>query len=144
MTDPDRRLLLSLKPHFAEAILNGSKTIELRRTRPRIDVPTEALIYASSPRCALVGTCAVVEVIEYTPRGMWRLHGKQAAIDYSAYSAYFRDCDIAYGLVITDPQALQSEISLRALRAMCRGFQPPQSFRYMSTQASDQVLANAS
>lgn len=143
MTDPDRRLLLSLKPNFAEAILNGSKTIELRRTRPRISVPTEALIYATSPRCAVVGTCQVVEVLENTPLGMWRAHGRHASIRYPAYKAYFENCDTAYGLVIAEPRALEHPITLKRIRNAWRDFQPPQSFRYLSTATSDLVLAIA-
>ena len=36
--DQDRMIVLSLKPRFAEAILAGTKTVELRRTGPRIVV----------------------------------------------------------------------------------------------------------
>lgn len=32
--DPERALVLSLKPRFAEAILNGAKTVEVRRLVP--------------------------------------------------------------------------------------------------------------
>jgi predicted transcriptional regulator len=143
MIDPDRRLLLSLKPRYADAILDGSKTIELRRTRPRIEIPTDALIYASSPRCAVVGTCRVVEVLEFTPLGMWRLHGREAAIDYAAYKAYFDGCTTAYGLVVAAPRRLGREIGLSSIRTAWRGFQPPQSFRYLSTEISDQMLSVA-
>jgi predicted transcriptional regulator len=143
MIDPDRRILLSLKPRYADAILDGSKTIELRRTRPRIEIPTDALIYASSPRCAVVGTCRIVEVVEFTPLGMWRLHGRESAIDYAAYKAYFTECATAYGLVVSSPGRLENEIGLSAIREIWRGFQPPQSFRYLSTEISKQVLAAA-
>ena len=44
--DPARALVLSLKPRFAEAILSGTKTVEVRRVMPRITVPTLALLYA--------------------------------------------------------------------------------------------------
>ena len=144
MTDPHRRLLLSLKPPYADAILNGAKTIELRRTRPRIEVPTEALIYASSPTCAVVGTCNVAEVLEYTPSGLWRLHGRRTSIDYQTFRTYFAGCETAYGLVITDPHQLGKPITLERLRNRWHGFQPPQSFRYLSTSTSDRVLSMAS
>ena len=47
--DQDRMVVLSLRPRFAEAILAGVKTVELRRTVPKIVIPTRALLYASSP-----------------------------------------------------------------------------------------------
>jgi len=39
-------IVLSLKPLYAEAILSGAKTVELRRIGPNISVRTRALIYA--------------------------------------------------------------------------------------------------
>ena len=53
---------LSLKPRFAEAILAGTKTVELRRTTPKIEVPTRALLYTSTPVRALLGTCIITSV----------------------------------------------------------------------------------
>ena len=52
--DPDRMVVLSLKPRFAEAILAGVKTVDVRRTEPKIVVPTRALLYAASPVRALL------------------------------------------------------------------------------------------
>ena len=46
--DQDRMIVLSLKPRFAEAILTGDKTVELRRAEPKIVVPTRALLYATT------------------------------------------------------------------------------------------------
>ena len=46
LVDPDRMIVLSLKPLYAEAILSGAKTVELRRIGPKISVRTRALIYA--------------------------------------------------------------------------------------------------
>ena len=40
LIDPARALVLSLKPRFAEAILDGTKTVEVRRVMPRITIPT--------------------------------------------------------------------------------------------------------
>ena len=62
-TNSERLLFLSLKPRFAEAIVSGEKTIELRRRPPQIDTPTEALIYASSPTKELIGACWVDDVV---------------------------------------------------------------------------------
>ena len=44
LLDPARALVLSLKPRFAEAILAGTKTVEVRRVMPRITIPTLALL----------------------------------------------------------------------------------------------------
>jgi predicted transcriptional regulator len=139
--DQTRRLLLSVRPRFAAAILDGTKTVELRRTRPRIVVPTECLLYASTPVQAVVGICRITKVLEYKPRGLWRVAGEGCGINYSEFAAYFDGCDKAYGLLITRAEQLDSAIPLSTLRRRSSGFQPPQSFRYLTFAHSDRLLA---
>jgi predicted transcriptional regulator len=141
--DDQRRLLISVKPRFADAILDGSKTIELRRTAPRLELPTEALIYASTPVRALVGRCNVVDVIAYKPEGLWRLHRHAVAVTHDEFKAYFAGCSIAYGLILAEPKRFYASVDLGSLRMSYRGFQPPQSFRYLSIKRSDEFMAMA-
>ena len=63
--DLDRMIVRSLKPRFAEAIFRGTKTIELRRTRPKIAVLIRVLFYATSPVRALPDTCVITTVNTY-------------------------------------------------------------------------------
>jgi predicted transcriptional regulator len=142
--DTSRRLLISVRPRFANAILDGSKTVELRRTPPRLAIPTQALIYASSPTMALVGTCNVVRVVSHTPWGLWCKYGKQTGVSYEEYQEYFVGAPVAFGLILTDPIFLDHPVSLRRLRSAWRNFQPPQSFRYVTIPESDQLLSRAS
>ena len=44
-----RTLLLSLRPRFADAILTGAKTIEVRRRPVNASAGTPISLYASSP-----------------------------------------------------------------------------------------------
>ena len=51
-----RTLLLSLRPRFAQAILSGAKTVEVRRRPVNAPPQTPIILYASSPTMAIVGT----------------------------------------------------------------------------------------
>lgn len=63
-----RRVLLpSIPPRFTDSILDGTKTIELRRTRPRVAPGDPVLIYACSPVKAIVGSFVVEELIQAYP-----------------------------------------------------------------------------
>ena len=53
--DQDRMIVLSLKPGFAEAILAGDKTVELRRIAPRIVVPTQGTAVRGDPSAGARG-----------------------------------------------------------------------------------------
>ena len=83
--DPHRMLVLSLKPRFAEAILSGNKTIELRRVEPRIAVPTRALIYASTPTRSLIGQCVVHKVLRLPLATLWQRFGTHTALTHREY-----------------------------------------------------------
>ena len=42
-----RAILISIRPEWVEKILNGEKTLEVRKTRPKLETPFKAYIYCS-------------------------------------------------------------------------------------------------
>lgn len=143
MIDQHRRLLLSIRPVYAEAILSGIKTVELRRTRPRVAIPTEALIYASTPLRALVGRCRVDSVEELTIAKLWKQTGPFAAIARSDFLTYFEGATTGFALHLSSPRRLADPVGLTQLRVNVEGFNPPQSFRYVPFGDYDQLLGLA-
>ena len=141
--DPDRMVVLSLKPRFAEAILAGVKTVELRRTVPKIVVPTRALLYAASPVRALLGTCIITSVQRLDLAALWREHGPGSALQYHEFQKYFEGVDVGTALTLTQPRAFNRPIPLQDLRARPEDFRPPQSFAYVDTETGDQLIRMA-
>lgn len=45
-----KSVLISIKPKWAEKIVKGEKTIEVRKTRPKIETPFKCYIYATKPK----------------------------------------------------------------------------------------------
>ena len=83
-------LLLSIRPNFADRIMDGSKKVEFRRRHPRqIELGTRMLIYASSPVRALIGTAVVVEVVEASPEEVWDEYQAVGGIDHEQFNAYY-------------------------------------------------------
>lgn len=144
MTSPgDRVLLLSLKPHYAEAILDGRKTVELRRVRPRALPGTAVLIYASTPERALLGGCEVVSVGAGSPDEVWELHGPLTSIDRQTFDSYFEGAGTAVAIRVGNPWRLLNPIPLTDLRLKGAMFEPPQSFRYVPLTACRSILRRA-
>jgi predicted transcriptional regulator len=127
----DDVLFLSLRPTFAELILAGEKTVELRRIRPRARPGTLVLVYASSPVMQVVGTCVVEEIGTATPAQIWKLHGRSTGLDWKAVSEYFAGKTKGVAITITRPIRLATPVSLEAVRARLGDSVPPQSFRYI-------------
>jgi predicted transcriptional regulator len=131
-------LLVSVKPLYAELLLSGVKTVELRRVRPHIAAGGLVLIYASSPAMEMVGTARISAIASDKLDEIWRLHADQTGLDRPAYDAYFAGRDIAVAISLADVYRLRRGIPLAELRRRVSGFRPPQSFRYMP---HSQVLA---
>ncbi|WP_211257925.1 ASCH domain-containing protein [Lentzea albidocapillata] len=126
-----RPLLLSLRPRFAEAILDGTKTVELRRTRLSAPDGTHLILYASSPVMAVVGTAVLVGRDTDTPARIWRRHRKNSGLLRHEYDEYFAGADLATALHVGFPHRLADPWPLSVLRGTAK-FQPPQSYRFVS------------
>ncbi|MYB10905.1 MAG: ASCH domain-containing protein [Acidimicrobiia bacterium] len=141
--DQSRMIVLSLRPRFAEAILAGTKTVELRRTRPRIEVPTRALLYATTPIRALLGTCIITEVRSADLTALWREYGSSSELSHSEFKHYFDGLDVGTALTLAHQQPLDRMVPLQDLRANPRGFRPPQSFAYVDAKTGHRLLGMA-
>jgi predicted transcriptional regulator len=139
-TDPgvaDRALLISIQPRFAMAILDGTKTIELRRTMPTLSTPARALIYASSPAKALVGWATIDDVLRATPEELWRTQKESTGVTAAEFDEYFEGREYAFGYRLTNVQRADFPISLATLRE--HTLEPPQSWRYVPAALAESL-----
>lgn len=88
MTAP---MVFSIRPEYVARILDGSKTLELRKSCPRIDLGETALIYESRGRKRIVASFERGVIEEAPPEEIWRLHGgsTRLGIGRAAFFAYF-------------------------------------------------------
>lgn len=134
----DAALLLSVRPRFARLLLDGSKTVELRRVRPGIAQGALVLIYASSPTRTLVGSARVAGIQAASTECIWQEHGPETGVTRREYDDYFSGIDTAVAISLVDVRPLERPRPLHDLRRRLEGFRPPQSFRYLD---SGQVAA---
>lgn len=130
-----RALLLSIKPAFARAILDGRKTAEVRRRFPSVPEGTEIFLYSSSPERAVLGTVTLRRTIQIDPGEVWGQYASKIVIDRGALEAYLRGATSSTILEVEHPDAWPNPMSLARLRSLL-SLEPPQSFRYL---ASSQV-----
>ena len=125
-------LLLSVHPEYVERIFAGEKRVELRRRRPRLQHGDLVAIYATSPRCELVGLVRVGGIRQSTPRDLWTVVQSDAAIDRQQYDRYFEGSQRAIGILLEDPLMFRRPAPLKELRCSWPSFRPPQGFCYLS------------
>ena len=137
----ERALFISVKPQYANAILEGTKTVELRRTRPNLPDGSLVILYSSTPTRAVVGWAHLTGVRVGTPIEIWDKYGTAAAIDEPDYDAYFDGTDQAFALELDSVVAAVQPIPLDVIRSI--GIQPPQSWRYVPADVTTQIQASA-
>jgi len=132
---PDgRALFISVRPRFAELLLSGTKTVELRRVQPAISRGAHVLLYASSPTCALLGTGLVDNVQVAAHDDIWHLHGARTGISRVEYDSYFQGTAAAVAITLARVRRLPRPVPLHELRNGRDWFRPPQSFRYLDAR----------
>ena len=125
-------LLISIKPEYANKIFDGTKTVELRRVKPRLKSDDWVLVYVSTPVRALVGMFQVESVVESSPTRLWSQVKDHAGVTREQFYLYYAGTDRAYGIFLKTFRHLPRAIDLGYLKRKLYGFQPPQSYRYLT------------
>lgn len=125
--NPQRDVVLSIKPVYSEKILAGQKTVELRRRFP-VAAPHGAMayIYSSSPVKAMVGAASIRDVLKLPIEQIWTKFESTAFIERPLFDKYFEGLDYGYALVFDHAKSFTRPLPLHELREKF-GFEPPQS-----------------
>lgn len=135
-------LFLSIKPRFVEMLVAGTKTVELRRRRPIAAEPEGlVLVYASSPKMALVGSATIQRIDVGTPEAIWEAHHDAVGLSRDEYDNYYEGAMSATAIVLRDIRPRPAgAMALDELRRTWAGFNPPQSYRYIDAASWATVL----
>ncbi|MGE0432050.1 MAG: hypothetical protein AB7K09_21830 [Planctomycetota bacterium] len=120
-------VFLSIKPWWAEAILAGSKTVELRKSFAANVAGCPMYLYATSPRQCVIGRVLVESIVELPPDELWAEHGAQSSVTRAQFDAYYERRATGTGVLVAQPVALEP-LSLREIQRSERHFRPPMSY----------------
>lgn len=94
------KVLLSIKPEYAEKILNGEKKFEFRRVLPKNKAVKKVVIYATLPIGKVVGEFEIAELISESPDRLWERTAEFSGISADFFKAYFKGKDIAHAIKV--------------------------------------------
>lgn len=123
--------LISIHPGYANAILDGTKTIELRRRIPELAAGTRLWIYATRPTAAVVGFAIISNVNRAHPRTIWRKHKDGAGVDHASFVEYFQGAQEAVAILLAGVKRV-GPITIDELREIRDRFHPPQVLLHLS------------
>jgi len=120
-------VLLSIKPKYANAILNGEKEYEFRKVIFKDRNVEKIYIYSSSPVKKIVGVFIVGDIIEDHPKRIWKRCRNKSGIEKEDFFTYFNGSEKGYAIKIDELEQIEEPIDPRSYN---QNFVPPQSFCY--------------
>ncbi len=124
------KILLSIKPEYAEKILKGDKGYEFRKTLPkRFPLAGKTVvIYACRPIGKIIGEFSIETVISGRPDRVWNETKDQAGINWEYFDHYFSRSTTANALKIKTVKRYEKA---KSLVSVLGHHHPPQSFCYL-------------
>ena len=119
------KVLLSIKPEFANRIFEGTKLFEYRRIIFRQPVST-VIVYASAPISRVIGEFEISDLLFHDIDTLWRKTRKHSGITECYFYSYFSDKRHGYAIRIGRTKKYRSPLRLETIY----GTRPPQSFAY--------------
>ena len=121
------KVLLSIKPQFAEQIFSGSKKFEFRKSLFKNTDVTTVIVYASSPTQKVIGEFQIDGILSDDLQSLWQKTKKFAGIDEEYFYEYFAEKEIGYAIRIKEPVKYKKPLGLKEHYNVS----PPQSFLYL-------------
>jgi predicted transcriptional regulator len=121
------KVLLSIKPEFAERIFDGSKKFEFRKAIFKNQEIKTVVVYASSPMQKVIGEFEIDSIINDSLSGLWQKTKRFAGIHEDYFYQYFAKREIGYAIKIKKTKKYRKPLCLKKDFNLT----PPQSFLYL-------------
>lgn len=118
--------MISIRPRFAGAVMNGIKTVELRAHTVNACPGDNVWLYTTRPAAEIALRAVVQRVQTGRPRTIWNLYRRESGISWEEYVDYVDGRSCVTALLLSQVRALQIPMTLAMLRAVHPRFHPPQ------------------
>lgn len=122
------KVVLSIKPEFANKIFDGSKRYEFRRTIFKNPDVKTVVVYASSPVQKVIGEFEIETILNSEPKELWKSTKEYSGISKEFFFSYFQDKPEGFAIKIKKAKKYKKPKCLKADFKLL----PPQSFVYLA------------
>lgn len=122
-----KRVLLSIHPEFAYAILSGHKKYEFRRVIFKRPVQ-QVVLYATLPVGRVLGSFVVEDIFVDAPEHIWKKTSRFCGVSKEKFDTYFENSDRAFAIKVSHPTRF---LSSQPLSRYISSNTAPQSFCYI-------------
>jgi predicted transcriptional regulator len=128
------KVLLSIKPEFADRIFAGEKRFEYRKAIYRNSCVQGAVVYATRPVGMIVGEFEITRILTGTPEEIWGYTFEYSGISRAFYDCYYEGRNRAFALEVGKVSRYSTPLDPGKVWS---GFVAPQSFMYISPEIFD-------
>ena len=118
------KVLLSIKPEYAEKIFSGEKKFEFRKTEFKKRMET-VVVYATMPVGKIIGEFSIKKIHKDLPELIWQRTMNYSGIDESFFNEYYHGKDFAIAIEVDNPKLYDKPINPNE---KFQNFKAPQSF----------------
>jgi predicted transcriptional regulator len=123
------KVILSIKPEFANKIFDGSKLYEFRRSIFKDPDVKIVVVYASSPVQKIIGEFEIDHILNLALENLWDITQDFSGITKDFFLEYFENKDAGYAIKIKKTKKYNKPLCIREdFNAV-----PPQSFLYLAS-----------
>ena len=124
----NNRLLLSVKPKYAEKVFRGEKIVEIRRVFSEKWIGHRVSLYASRPLSALVGEATVENVFAGRPQQIWLKYGPAIGCLKQEFDGYVGSAEKVFAIELRNVLPYVEAIPLNQVTYLLgKELRPPQS-----------------
>jgi len=123
------KVLLSIKPEFADKIFAGTKKFEFRRTVFKNPNVQTVVVYSSSPVQKVIGEFDIETIINSDLDSLWEKTKDFAGINKKYFFEYFKSKETGYAIKIKNARRYEEALNIKE----DFNASPPQSFMYLES-----------
>ncbi len=124
------KVLLSIKPEYADKIFDGTKKFEFRRSIFKNPDVNKVVVYSSSPVQKVIGEFEIEQIYSCDLNTLWERTKKHSGITEDFFFQYFSEKSSGYAIKIKNAKRYEKPKCIRSdFKAS-----PPQSFMYLKNR----------
>ncbi len=131
----EQTLLMSLKPEFAELILQGRKTVELRRKFSKKYEGATIVFYITQPVQQFMFTATITQVDHSQKKYLWSMYKQECGITQAGFEHYFSGADYGYAILLSNVKLIPNQLDLEHAKNIYPQLRPPQSFQRLEPKS---------
>ena len=122
------KVLLSIKPEYANKIFSGEKKFEYRKSIFKREIKF-IVVYVTKPVGMIIGEFEIDKIISDTPKQIWDLTKEHSGIEEDKFRNYFLNRETGFAIKVKEAKLYKHSKTLKEYNPKIKV--PPQSFCYI-------------